>query len=102
MRIAIGPHTYTVTSDLGGDARLDTLDEVGRCTPHLCEMVVHSQATLSMQRDALVHEVLHAIWYQSGLSAAEPLNEEQTVLTIATPLLGVLQCNPSLVDFLTA
>lgn len=101
MRVLVGPHRYTVTSTELADVSLDACDEIGRCTPHLCEILVHSQATLSMQRDALVHEVLHAIWYQSGLSAAE-LNEELTVLTLATPLLDVLQQNPAFVDFLTA
>lgn len=102
MRIAIGPHTYSVVADETSDRALDAENEVGRCTPHLCEILVHSTATLSMQRDALVHEVLHAIWYQSGLTAADSLNEEQTVLALATPLLDVLQANPQLVHFLTA
>lgn len=102
MRIAIGPHTYTVTSDEATDEALDADDEVGHCVPYLCEIAIHSKAALSMQRDALVHEVLHAVWYASGLSATDTLCEEQVILAAATPLLGVLQSNPALIEFLTS
>lgn len=102
MTIAIGPHTYAVQSDETADLELDADDNVGSCTSYLCRIRVHSKATLSMQRDALLHEVMHAVWYQVGLGASKRLNEEQIILAMTTPLLDVLQANPHLVEFLTA
>lgn len=51
-------------------------------------------------RDTLLHEILHALWKESGLGAGEGASEEVIVRQLATSLLATLRENPPLVRFL--
>jgi hypothetical protein len=50
--------------------------------------------------DTLLHEVLHAIWSESGLDHIPDLNEETVVRALATWLRLVIRDNPEFVKFI--
>ena len=57
------------------------------------------------ERDTLLHELLHSIWYVMGVEPPESATadfEEYVVARMATGVLCVLRDNPKLVTFLTA
>jgi len=61
---------------------------------YLSQNMKHHQAS-----DTLLHEVLHAIWSESGLDYIPDLNEETVVRTLATWLRLVLVDNPDFARF---
>ena len=56
--------------------------------------MMHQQAS-----DTLLHEVMHAIWSESGLDHIPDLNEETVVRTLATWLRIVFRDNPDFTKF---
>ena len=79
----------------------DTTDnQLGACvfkhqTIYLSPNQLHQSAS-----DTLLHEVLHAIWYESGLEYADVLVEETVVRTLSTWLRIVIETNPEFVKFI--
>ena len=56
---------------------------------------VDSEMSLQQTRDTLLHEIIHAIEKELGLTMSE-----KTVKQLSTTLLAVLRGNPSLMTFL--
>lgn len=50
--------------------------------------------------DTILHEVLHAIWHESGIEHNDIIVEETVVRTLATWLRIVFTDNPELVKFI--
>jgi hypothetical protein len=62
---------------------------------YLTPNMLHQNAS-----DTLLHEVLHAIWNESGLSFVPDLEEETIVRTMATWLRIVISNNPKFLQFI--
>ncbi len=55
---------------------------------------------LEDQRECIIHEVLHALWYDRALDDTEKWNEEFLVSNIASGLTAVFRDNPGLLKFM--
>jgi hypothetical protein len=94
-KIKVGPVDYTTHM-------LDAKDvqQLGVCLYshqriYLTPNMKHQNAS-----DTLLHEVLHAIWNESGLDHIIDLNEETIVRTFATWLRMVVTQNPQFLEFI--
>ena len=61
--------------------------------------------SMAAERDTLLHEVLHAVWYVMGVEPPAETSadfEEYVVARMATGVLCILRDNPKLITFLTA
>ena len=93
-KIKIGAVDYTVH-----ELKVDDRTQYGVCLYdhqriYLSQNMKHQQAS-----DTILHEVIHAIWSESGLDHIPDLNEETIVRTLATWLRIVLRDNPELAKF---
>lgn len=98
-RVTVAPHVYTVewAKPSGLDHEQYGCTDVGRTTITLAPGM-----SGSMQRDTLLHEVLHAALDQTGWAhRLGSKREELLVRALAPVLLGVLRDNPRLVAWLT-
>lgn len=97
MRLRIGPATWRVRT-----APIDP-DKLGvtRTAKHRIHLSPAQDA--SSRRDTLLHECLHAIFYESGLASVLAVSDddEERFIRLLTPwLLALLRDNPRLVIFL--
>ncbi len=74
-KVKIGAHYYTIKF------RDDLDDEnFGVCRPSKLTIFIHSTTQQSQQEETFLHEVLHAIFSQNGLSNVwDPKKEEKDV-----------------------
>jgi hypothetical protein len=94
--IYIGPHDYEVRAK----KRLDTLGETLNNDTTILYRRSQSSSNL---RDTILHEIMHAIVFQSGAAVAQKLShqdEENLIVTLTPWILQVFQDNPALVEFL--
>ena len=94
--------TWTVAYD----DRLDDDGELGNCLGWKCAITYGKDASSSKQqfRDTILHEHLHAIFYETGLAyeMKDPdvkVDEEMIVRRVSTVLLHLMRSNPELVKF---
>jgi hypothetical protein len=52
-----------------------------------------------LEVDVILHELLHAIWWDGGLEKGD--DEERVVRVLATRLMQVWRDNPALIKFIT-
>jgi len=98
------PKTVTIRGRLW---RLEWIDglvgEYGYCDAGT-QTIKIDRETKSPQliAEVIVHELLHAAWFQAGLPRSEgSMVEEETVVTaLAPPLVDLLVENPNLLTFL--
>lgn len=106
MSVAMGPHRYVIRADESHDMHLHADDARGHCHADRLTLCVDSRLPLSVQRDTVLHELLHAAWNQAGLNALTDTlpdgTEELVVSSLSTLLLDALLRNPALMEFLTA
>ena len=97
--IQVGPYKYRIVAN----DRVLALDSLaGRCDPNRLEIHLDRNTAPGVQRETLLHELIHAVMDLAGLSqelADEA--EEMYVRRISPVLLDVLRRNPKLVQFLT-
>lgn len=65
---------------------------------------ISTAQSVAAERDTLLHELLHSIWYVMGVDPPENATadfEEYVVARMATGVLCVLRDNPHLVTYLT-
>ncbi len=80
-------------------------DRFGECNVDKCRIILSPDHDEQQRRDTLLHEVLHALWGESGLPAIGSLTdglEEVIVRTLTPGLLAALRDNPTLVRYLLA
>ena len=102
-RVTIGASSWTVRVTEQIDASAD--DKLGITNGRRSEIQITSVQSPSSMRDTLLHELLHALCYESGLSPAMGIAEddEERMIRILTPsLLLLLRRNPQLLAYLTA
>jgi len=95
-KIKVGPIDYTVHMQNSKD-----MEQLGCCLYahqriYLTPNMLHQNAS-----DTLLHEVLHAIWNEAGLSHIIDLDEETIVRTMATWFRMVITTNPQFLSFIT-
>ena len=90
--IKVGPHVYEVV-------RKTPNGDHGLCNPAALQIGVKRGLKRSLAQDALLHETLHAC-VPTSLSEKNH-SEEDFVTGITASLLGVLQDNPELLEYLT-
>lgn len=103
--IAVGPHTYTVYTDVqhgleiraqGGDADKTC---IGSTDHHHLTIWVDGTLAPSMLAETLLHEVIHACAASTGgLDFTD--DEEGSVKRLSPLLFGVLRDNPMLMRYL--
>jgi hypothetical protein len=98
--IHVGPYEYSVHTDAAAVAELDSGDD-GSCDFHDVRITVNPARPEQVQRDTLLHEVLHAIGALTGLrrDLGEEA-EERVVERLSSNLLDTLRRNPELVEYL--
>lgn len=73
----------------------------GKCMPSKCLILLAGDQDVQQQRDTLLHELLHGLWSEMGLSEEVKDEHEETIVRrLGTALLYVLRANPELMDYL--
>jgi hypothetical protein len=100
--VRIGPAKWKIR--LADLPELD--DKLGLTMSRHSTIVIHENQSAAAMRDTVVHEILHAVLVDAGISIALGIDhddEERMVRLLAPALLGVFfRDNPQLVTFLTA
>jgi len=93
--IKIGATDYTVRIE-------DTLpdDDFGYSDSRLQEIAISKDQNKQAAADTLLHEILHAIWHESGLFAIKRPDEETIVRITSTWLCLVFRDNPDVLTFI--
>ena len=98
--VKVGPHTYAIVRP----SKKDAPDIVGDSDFDLMRIRVRHGVRKSKAQETLLHELLHATTYPSFTGAYEnedKFTPEQIISAVAPVLLGVLQDNPKLLEYLT-
>jgi hypothetical protein len=75
-------------------------DEYGACDT--ATQIIHLSKNQTAQNvsDTLLHEIMHAIWNESGIFMNKKPNEETIVRTMSTWVRMVLRDNPDVASFI--
>lgn len=103
-KVYVAPHVMAILYD--DDNRLKELEDLnGLCDFDTGRIWIDRQQTPLMEKDTVLHEVLHAVLDQCGVKRrfkdVDKEFEEDVVVEIAPRLLQVLRDNPRLVEYLT-
>lgn len=116
--LAIGHVTWTVEylkADAWAKYNADSPDDDygdnnrGECQWAKCNIAILDESTEDMIRDALYHEIMHAVWGVCGLSyineknqlPKDPYAREEFLITLAAPaMLQFMGDNPNVVAYL--
>lgn len=99
-KVYAGNHAYKVTVDKSGIVG-DHAENRGSTQNETLSIVLDGRLARSHLRQTLLHEVLHAVWDQTALTATDVQDDQELVVQALAPvLLDVLCRNPSLVEFL--
>ena len=108
-RVVVGDHTYRVVVDTRRCEQADVT--YGATFPSRTEIVVSPAQASSQLRDTVLHELLHAICDDVGLSDYRDAPkdsvlsqevEERVVRALTPAVLALLRRNPRLVTYLLA
>jgi len=75
-------------------------DDYGYCDPRLQRIALSSDQNKQAAADTLLHEILHAIWHESGLFSLKRPDEETIVRITSTWLCLVFRDNPETLTFI--
>lgn len=102
----IGPFAFDISYleevvDEQGDAYC-AADEVtlGHCFGYTGKIEIKSDMSDTMEKDTLLHEHLHAIWFAAGIRSLATLEEESAVGLLTPWLLMFIRDNPDLIGYL--
>lgn len=94
-RIKIGAADYELVIGPINDS-----DEYGNCDTHAQRITISNNQTAQSAGDTVLHEIIHAIWNESGLAFIKRPDEEAIVRITATWLKLVFRDNPDLAPFI--
>lgn len=105
MKVKIGLYTYKVKfvkhpARSSSEKPVRKMDIDGLCDNPTQTIYVRNTLTEVAQKDTLIHELLHAIWYVSGYLMLDDLPEESAVRILSPWLTGMIIENPELMEFL--
>lgn len=99
--IRIGPYDYTVIVDSERIKELEreTSSELyGITSPGILEIALQPNVADMVLRETLLHELIHALFYNTGISERfTDKTEEQIVRALSPALFSLLRDNPALV-----
>lgn len=101
--LQIGPFLYRVYADIDKikDAEKESGSLFGVTSVGELEILLHPSSHDLVQRETLLHEVLHAVFHNVGLSERfGEKTEEQVVRSLSPALFDLLRRNPDLVSYL--
>lgn len=103
--VRVGPYTYTVKVDAERIKELEKesdTDLYGITTHGHLEIVLQPDVADMVLRETLLHEILHAVLFNTGLSdRMTDKAEEHMVRALSPALFSLLRENPDLVRYLT-
>jgi hypothetical protein len=102
--VVVGPHTYTIVIDADEAQRERVTHANVDCV--YTRIVVNPAQSATQLRDSVVHELLHAIMHNTGLTGYDdaPLDDslaERVARALSPAVYDLLQRNSALVDWLT-
>lgn len=106
-KVQVGPYRLDILVnqillDVVNAATGDGVTGVGRCDIEQGRLIISPKLGPDAMAETVLHEIVHAINYASGLNDELGADvEEKVTRMIATPLLDVLRRNPGLVRYLT-
>lgn len=107
--VKVGLYVYTVTQDGEAWAKYvndgTAKDRMGFSDHNLLIIAVNPGVSPMQKADTLLHEVLHACWWNGSIGSLEALSDnadhEEFIISHMSPwLLMVLRDNPELLDYL--
>jgi hypothetical protein len=93
--VKIGVHKYKIKYV----SKIFESEDLGRTDNDVALLLVRDGLAPAMERDTLLHEMLHAIWYVSGLDANKE-GIEEVYISALTPWLMMVLTDPMNKDFL--
>lgn len=97
-RVRVGVHFYSVTSI---KRLVNNAGVVGVCGEDTQEVGYDADLGAGVERETVLHELLHGSWHQTVLDKLYTDDQEEQVLWGLTPLiLALLRDNPTLVKYL--
>ena len=103
--VRVGPYTYTIKVDAERIKELEKesdTDLFGMTTHGHLEIVLQPDVADTVLRETMLHEVLHAVLFNTGLSdRMTDKAEEHLVRALSPALFALLRENPDLVRYLT-
>ena len=105
-RVKVGHVRYKMRNEKG---LTSIAGASGTCGEDTQLILVDDQLGPDQERDTVLHEVLHAVFYAMNVKAVLPKDEagdskeleEKIIFALATRLLELLRDNPKLVEYLT-
>lgn len=76
-------------------------ENLGQCDHKKMLICIEEEQVPVEELDTVIHEILHAIWYQMSIGEG-PMEEEPIVRRTANGLLQVILDNPSLLKYASA
>lgn len=99
--VQVGPHVYTIRSDDDTVRMLRNDQCAGDSRPDELLIRIDPTRPASAVAETLLHELMHCVWHQAGLTLDhEDAAEERTITSLAPLLLHALRANDQLVAFL--
>ena len=101
--VRVGPHDFSVTLA----PELSNAGASGLCGTDTQEVHVDMKLGPTVERETVLHELLHAVWGQTFLSRRYPDNAgdsegEGIIDELAPRILALLRDNPRLITYLTS
>lgn len=97
--VKVGHRSFNIEYD---NMHLDNVEADG-LTTRTGRIILRDNAVIDMQREIVLHEILHAIFFATGVELTQVEQEhveERAVATLAGGLVQVLRDNPDLVAYL--
>lgn len=98
--VDVGPYPHRVshkTKPIAKEVERTGKDLYGFYDEQTLTIHVHPETAPSLQRETLLHELLHAVIAVSGVKVK---NEERVIRALSPVLLDTLRRNPELADYL--
>jgi hypothetical protein len=97
-RVKIGWHWWDIEFRQINEFTTDGDGLYGLCNKLKKKIYVDTESHEDIQRQTLLHEILHAIWAVADIGDSE--DEEETILKLSPLLMGVLIENPAVTKYI--
>lgn len=103
--LKIGPFNYDIVLDAAQHNAFrvkdgQDLDSIGNTDTAGQKIYIQSDLPYEVLSETLLHEIMHAIYYNSAIEHMKEPSEEVIVSLISIGLFSVLKENPKLVEYL--
>lgn len=98
-KVRINGHHYDLAYYDKSNIRKDEC--YGECQKHRNQILIAPNLNKSVEKETVIHEMLHAIWSEYSLDNFFPEEQEEVlVTTLAKGIHSVLENNPKLMNYL--